>query len=290
MDSESKRNATLDNAKLILIFAVVFGHFIEPFINNHPSLNTVYMWLYSFHMPAFILISGMLSRSNIYTQFFRKITSSILLPLIIFNLFYEGTHLIFFGEASLYLQQIRPYWVMWYLLSLLIWRGTLPLIKKVPLYLPLSLIPALLIGLITNSHELFGLSRTLYFWPFFLLGYKLTPEFLNSESFRRIPKIFCGLFLTFTFVFLGTYSQFGSSIFYGNLSYANLGYDSINGIITRSYILTISLLTSMAILRVTPNKLSVPHFFKKNTLFVYLWHGFIIKIAIALGITATMMN
>ena len=52
------RNPVYDHAKLTLIFLVVLGHLIEPFIVKSRMLEGVFNFIYVFHMPAFIFISG----------------------------------------------------------------------------------------------------------------------------------------------------------------------------------------------------------------------------------------
>lgn len=56
--SFEKRDYLIDNLKVILMFAVVFGHTIEYYINQDDTLKSMYMYIYIFHMPLFIFISG----------------------------------------------------------------------------------------------------------------------------------------------------------------------------------------------------------------------------------------
>ncbi len=45
-----KRDAYFDNAKLFLMILVVFGHFLQPFANDHPLYNDLYyFYLYLPH-------------------------------------------------------------------------------------------------------------------------------------------------------------------------------------------------------------------------------------------------
>ncbi len=39
------------------------GHSWEPLKSGHRNLEAAYMFVYAFHMPAFILISGYFSRN-----------------------------------------------------------------------------------------------------------------------------------------------------------------------------------------------------------------------------------
>lgn len=53
------RNQTIDIIKGIAIYLVVFGHSIQNFTVNFYD-NVVFQFIYSFHMPLFMLISGYL--------------------------------------------------------------------------------------------------------------------------------------------------------------------------------------------------------------------------------------
>ena len=52
-----QRNSLIDSIKFVLIFFVVLGHALE--LNRDIALNMkAYSFIYSFHMPAFIMLSG----------------------------------------------------------------------------------------------------------------------------------------------------------------------------------------------------------------------------------------
>lgn len=61
IDSQNKRYDFIDVAKGIGILFVVFAH-----VNYTPSLLTI---IYSFHMPLFFVLSGMLFNPNKYSGF-----------------------------------------------------------------------------------------------------------------------------------------------------------------------------------------------------------------------------
>jgi fucose 4-O-acetylase-like acetyltransferase len=53
----AQRLSFIDSMKFVLIFFVILGHMLE--CNRDSSFNMkVYAFIYSFHMPAFILLSG----------------------------------------------------------------------------------------------------------------------------------------------------------------------------------------------------------------------------------------
>ena len=53
---ESKRNIFIDFIKGFLILLVILGHFLPGTLSENPARYVIY----SFHMPAFFFISGML--------------------------------------------------------------------------------------------------------------------------------------------------------------------------------------------------------------------------------------
>ena len=47
-----------------MVFLVVYGHMIELLIHKSPIIKIIYLAIYSFHMPAFVIVSGMLTRAD----------------------------------------------------------------------------------------------------------------------------------------------------------------------------------------------------------------------------------
>ena len=59
----NKRYAYFYVLKFLLIFSVVFGHILENYIQN-PFFKSIYMFIYTFHMPLFVFITGFFAKSN----------------------------------------------------------------------------------------------------------------------------------------------------------------------------------------------------------------------------------
>lgn len=51
-----KRDYLIDNLKVILMFAVVFGHTIEYYINQNDTLKSMYMYIYISYAFIYIYI------------------------------------------------------------------------------------------------------------------------------------------------------------------------------------------------------------------------------------------
>jgi len=114
------RNKRFDEAKGILILLVVFGHLIEPQISNSLPVRRVYEFIYLFHMPAFVFISGYLFKIESETRTHCvRIIQNLVMPLVMFEAIYEGYTILTTGRPSVYFLDFAPYWTLWYLLSLI---------------------------------------------------------------------------------------------------------------------------------------------------------------------------
>lgn len=162
------RDASIDIVKGLLIFFVVLAHFATSKTVALP----IRAWgnaIYSFHMPAFIFISGYLSKRVTCQR--TKEVDLLLWPFLVFqvlNLFY--TKLTGFGTGSINLFQ--PAYLNWYILALFFWRTFLPYMDKIKPYIALSVafVIALISGLFVDN-EVLTLYRVFYFFPVFLIGY-----------------------------------------------------------------------------------------------------------------------
>ena len=175
----------IDNIKVVLIFLVVFGHLIERYIDTSDTLMAIYMFIYIFHMPLFIYISGYLSKNvNKSKKIFLK---DLLIPYIFLNIIWYSLAYIYTGDINLPI--IYPGWTLWFLLSLFFWRSSLKYLIKIKYILPISFILGILIGLIPNG-SILSFSRTIVFLPFFLLGYYTDIEkikyILQNQSIVKI--------------------------------------------------------------------------------------------------------
>ena len=60
-----KRIYKYDNVKALLIFLVVIGHMTTDYVSDSHMVRWITLWIYSFHMPAFIFISGLVHKHYI---------------------------------------------------------------------------------------------------------------------------------------------------------------------------------------------------------------------------------
>ena len=281
------RTPFFDNAKFILVFLVVFGHLIEPLIENSPIIKIVYLSIYSFHIPAFVIISGMLSRSDGSSDAVAKAVRNILIPFIAFTIAYEVFNYITTGSISNYTKNVQPYWMLWFLYSLFLWKLLLPSILKFKYPIAMTLLIAISAGYIGSIGYDFGVSRTLYFLPFFVIGHKITPDTfmsVRSKYCSRSLKVAMVGFVVLNIALFSYYNGMTHQWLYGSFSYSHLGIGDISAGLIRFGLMLISLLTAFAVLLLIPVGSSKILSQGKNSLYVYAWHGFFIKAFIILGV------
>lgn len=164
------RNPYIDSVKGILIILVVFGHLLQTLIDNSAAISQLYTFIYLFHMPGFIFIAGMFSKSALDATRIGKLIRNIVAPLLLFTILYEAGYVGIHGELSRYTEMLEPFWILWFLLSLFCWRLFAPILlrSRAPLVI------AVIIGIVTacadESGYYLGLSRTFVFLPLFMFG------------------------------------------------------------------------------------------------------------------------
>lgn len=164
-----------DNLKGILIILVVLGHYLWEYRGNQGIQEMAYV-IYVFHMPAFILVSGYFSRSGKSTG--REALTKILILFLLLNF-----SMMFYAK---YIEHksfsfVSLYYSSWYLLALFLYRLTLPLCRRIPFIVPISLIASLCIGFFWRIDDFFQLQKIIALYPFFIVGATLTTERMEGS-------------------------------------------------------------------------------------------------------------
>lgn len=276
---EYKRNYLIDNLKVILIFLVVLGHTIEYYINQNYILRGIYVYIYIFHMPLFIYISGYLSKKNLKSV--NGIIKKLILPYLFFNTMWYICVYLVTGENMFSI--FYPGWTLWYLISLFFWRVSVIYITKIKFIIPISFIVGLLIGLDKTGENFLSLSRTIVFLPFFLMGYYTKEKFLKNISSinKGIGIIIIGIFLLIS-MYIAKEQIVNYKFLYNSHGYSSNNLSIYNGILFRFILYILSIILSIGVIILTPSRKVFYSKFGKNTMNVYLFHIYLV--AIVLGI------
>lgn len=276
--SMKTREAYYDNAKFILIFLMVFGHLIQSYIDENKFIFTLYTTIYSFHMPAFILISGYFAKGFRKNGYLLKVAKKLIIPYMIFQGIYSFYYYVLQNKEALEWDPLIPQWSLWFLLSLFGWNLMLFLFTKwKPIYgVCISIILGVLVGYFDEVNDFLSISRTVVFFPLFLLGY-----YFKKENFCKLLNVNMKIFSFFLFIsiFLVFYflPEWNYKWLFGSRPYDDFEATGLIGGAIRLGVYALTFLTTISFFAFVPRK---HYFFTKwgtRSLYVYLLHGFIIK-------------
>lgn len=259
---------------------------------NYYFLQTVLCFIYYFHMPLFVFISGYFSK-NVEKRRNRAF-EDLLIPYFITQflwLIYQG---IFNHSFDVIKNVFYPQFSLWYLLALFIWRLLLPDLLKIRGILPVSALLYVFGMFCTGINNNFAMQRAIGFLIFFLLGY-----FASEDNIARIKKIpLCISICCIGMVFIGTYIVFRTGIISFNTLFSVLTHSKYitsfhnwgAGIVTYVIAFFIACILSCSILRLVNNRKGKLCIIGENTLPLYIAHGFIVHIFNSLYSHLQMQN
>ncbi|MEV4116570.1 acyltransferase family protein [Nonomuraea sp. NPDC049695] len=278
--SRRKRDPFLDNVKFVLIALVPIGHALVPTLAAD-SNRALYIFIYTFHMPLFVLISGYLSRnfwnSNAKTN---KLVDTFLIPYVIVEVGYAILRTSVGQKWSLTI--IDPAWLNWYLLALLFWRLSTPVWKRMKFPVPVAIAIYLFAGFSQISGD-FSMDRFFGLVPFFVIGLVMQPEHFEMLN-RRWIKILAALtVLGAAAVAIYIAPRAPLDPFYFKASYQDLHLSWYMGLALRSGLLVCSLAMCFAVLALVPRGETWFSDLGTRTLYCYLLHGIPVLIAKEMG-------
>ena len=275
------RDTTFDSIKFVLIFFVVFAHTFQ--INMCGVNARLFSFINSFHMPAFILVSGFFYKDSDSKKFWRGILELFLVILVFqiisfswgwldpFDFSWEG---IWNRVSHLYL----PRRALWYILSLCFWRLFMryypsKVRENYKITLPISIIVSLLVGFIPIRGE-FSFQRTFTFFPFFLMGYYMH-KYNLWDKIRGIKNWMCITVIVIYFLVILLIPNFPDSMLTGSFHYwSGLGgWKKMFLLRVASYFWMIPL--TICVLNVIPNCKFLAEQ-GENTMFYFLYHPYFI--------------
>ena len=174
-----------DILKFVLIFFVVLGHICE----QYSGMRGIFIFIYSFHMPLFIFVSGLFSKRTIGEKRFDKIFTYFVLYIFI-KVVLCISQFIFTDKISF--RVFSEGGVPWYAFAIFAFCMITVLIKDIdPKYVfAFSIILACFAGYDKNLNDFLISSRIIVFYPFFYAGYALdadkVAQKLNKKPIRII--------------------------------------------------------------------------------------------------------
>lgn len=241
------RDRSIDTAAGALIILVVFGHAIEPLEGR--LAESVLQWLFLFHMPAFVFLSGYVTRWASDTSM-RTLATRLLFPLAVFSVI----HMVLAAALTAQrpeLNPLTPPWTLWYLLAIFAWRLAAPWLTRLPAAVTVTTCAALLVGALDWVGSTLSVSRIVAFAPFFVAGLLWRQQWwerLRARPVRIAGGIALGAALVWSWASSPTFDR---GILFLSDSYQVFGFTNAEGILVRAAVLAAGGVLTLALLSFT---------------------------------------
>ncbi len=296
MSLTRERSSYLDNVKSVLIFFVVIGHFAEVAVSHSDIFKAIFLWLYSFHMPLFIFITGYLSKNSVtdkdrvFKRAFEYFTLYFFMKILMFFTRY-------FAEGNKTFYILKESSVPWYLLAIAIMCVASYFLRSLnkSAVLILSVLLALFAGYDKTTGDFLVLSRTLVFFPFFQLGLMCDEKHLNRIANNKKIAIAGAIIIIATLLLTIIYvdeAYFLRPLLTARNAYKTLA-DGLTmfGPLLRLFIYAVGIVLSISFLAIIPKR-NLGYFstIGKRTLQIYFYHRPVLWIITGLGVDAWLQN
>lgn len=274
------RDFYFDTLKGFLIICVIVGNSLE--LASPQNINTHYfiLFLYIFHMPLFTFVSGYFSKLSKRTTA-QKVKSTFKLYVIaqfIYTIFYKYI----LGNGSYKFELLYAKWTLWYLLSLTCWYILSDYVTDKKKWLIVSIIVSLLIGFDNTVGSLGSVSRTVFFFPFFVAGMSFDKKYIELLKKHILKLVSASLIVLIVLYFVAPYTKM--ELFFELSSYSSYYDNMIFPLTLRLFHYISAFIVGALILTFIPSKKTILAPLGQNSLILYLLHSGISYILIGWGV------
>ena len=285
--NEPRRRVPLwDNARWIAITLMVIGHAILKLIAESDAAYSVYLFIYAFHVPVFVAVSGYFARSGPPgpPQMHRLLTD-VVFPYVIFETLWSLVNWPLSGTFAL--DHSNPSWTLWFLIALSIWRVVLPYLVLLRYPLLISIVISVGAGYVGDIDSTFALSRTLGLLPFFVFGWRLRQWPLTEQWMHLSTGVVwrwrAGAIALFAALAAGIAANISGvrdlrlrSFTLYDEAYWMFGYDEFWAGVIRLGLMAVSFALILAFLVLMPRRTTWFTPLGAATMYIYLLHSFLL--------------
>ncbi len=270
------RSQKWDILKFFLIFLVVLGHAADFYKWTSDFMLFLRLFIYLFHMPLFMFISGLFSKKTVKEKRYCKLTGYIAVyaALKLFEFLYK-----LLSGVNAKFDFLNAGGSQWFVLTLLWLHLITVAVKRFPkkYVLTLGIAVSCACGFLSVNADFLAFMRTIVFFPFFYAGYCIDRVELENFCERKNRKIFAAVFLAVLAVLFFIFRDFlisFSPLFSGRYPFSRIGFHSEFGILYRLiyYFLSAAAGLCIIILAPTKTKSGIPALLGQRTLGVYGFH------------------
>ncbi|RLV08745.1 hypothetical protein CTZ27_08265 [Streptomyces griseocarneus] len=276
----AQRDPFFDNAKYLAIVLVALGHAWEPLTHGGRAATALYLTVYAFHMPAFIVISGYFSRGfDMSPAKVKRLVTGVLVPYLIFQVAYVYFQHRAEDAPPEPLSLLNPWYLNWFLAALFLWRLTTPIWKLIRWPVPVAFVIAIVAALTPGIGVDFDLQRVLQFLPFFVLGLHM-----KAEHFHAVRKRWVRIAAVPVFAGAIAFAYWVAPRMNESWFYHNSAVQDLHAPLWSAPVMTLGMFGCAAVLTAcffawVPRRTVWFTTLGAGTLYGYLLHGFLIKLS-----------
>lgn len=276
----------LINTRFWLITTVFIGNLIEPLIGSQDTMKALYLWIFTFHMPLFVFVTGYFARPNLSGAPGKKMLQLIAMQYLVFQSLYSLLDVLIFDVPGIRHSFFMPYLLCWFLMGHLIWRSLMLLFGFLKLKhpLPVAVAVAVLIGYGDFDGGFLSVTRAVVFMPFFVMGYYFDYAKFQAwlSGFRRVAAgvIPLALFAILLINVGGIHPRW----LIGAMNYVQMGHQEWYAGFYRLALYGLQLVASVGLLVWVPRFEFKMTDWGRRTLYVFLLHGFVVRLAVVSGV------
>ncbi|MFJ2016156.1 acyltransferase family protein [Streptomyces nodosus] len=279
-----QRDPFFDNSKYLAIVLVAMGHAWEPLRDGDRMMAALYLFVFAFHMPAFIVVSGYFSRSfDMRPDRLKRLLTGVVVPYVVFETAFVLFERAVGDDPDMPISLTDPWYLTWFLIALFIWRLTTPVWKLVRHPVLLSVAIATLASTSPDIGDDLDLQRVLQFLPFFVIGLSLKPEHFQLVRRRAARLLSVPVFVGALGVAWWAVPRMNPDWFYHRDSAEELGAPWWCGPVMELALLGCSLLLTVCFFAWVPRRAMWFTGLGAGTLYGYLLHAFVVKTALYRG-------
>ncbi|MDR6723543.1 fucose 4-O-acetylase-like acetyltransferase [Paenibacillus amylolyticus] len=274
------------NLRFMLIVCVLVGNALEPIITRFAGAETLFLWIYTFHMPLFVWVTGYFARHTLQGESGKRVLQHIAIQYVLFQSLYALMDFTVFHTPHMRLSFFAPYLLLWFLASHFCWRLLLRVtLSWKPIY---RLIGSIILGIIAGYLPVDGFwlsfCRTFVFLPFFIIGYDYGTA-IRSHLKSNWSRYVAALFSVGVLILIGVGGiPLSPGWLLGSMTYAELGHSEWYAGIYRLGMYAVQFGSAALFLAWVPTLTSKITEMGRRTLYVFLLHGFLVRLVIWSGV------
>jgi fucose 4-O-acetylase-like acetyltransferase len=254
----------------------VFGNISVGLMIDNQILQDIIQVIFSFHIPLFAFVSGYFSRTFIIEDGKFKHLFDLMFQYSLFQGLYLIADSIWFQTPNVNYSFFEPYWMLWFLFSLFFWRVLLLIFEKSNHVLVWAVISGIVVGFWSGDGTWMSLSRTLIYFPFFVIGYRFNPVWISKIVNTKMKLISMAFLVTLFVIYHFLPFELEFEWFLGNATFAQLNRTPFEGMMIRMIFYVVQFISSFCVVILVSSRTYIFAEWGQRTIYVYLLHGLVL--------------